>query len=102
MNKNKFILITLILYSVLVCAQKSTSRVPITTSISQNGIYSLESTSYDIEFPNLRGQTIVYENDNELYKINRSFDLYDSEKYSLAISNDGKTVIYITNDIFIV
>lgn len=100
MNKFKSLLILLMLCNLHAYSQKSTSRVPISTTISQNGIYSIKSISYDDEFPNLKGQSVVYKNDNELYKINRSFDLNDEEKYSLAISNDGKTVIYLTNDLF--
>lgn len=100
MNKIKSILILFMFCSFYAYSQKSTSRIPISTTKSQNGIYSLKSISYDTEFPNLRGQSIVYENGNELYKINRSFDLYDSEKYTLTISNDGKTIIYLINEIF--
>ena len=99
MNKIKSILILLILCNFYGYSQKSTSRVPISTTVSQNGIYSIKSISYDTEFPNLRGQSIIYKNDNELYKIDRAFDLYDSEKYTLGISNDGRTVIYLMNDI---
>ncbi|MGS2727914.1 DUF6794 domain-containing protein [Psychroserpens sp. BH13MA-6] len=100
MCKIKFLLFVLLTFNFNAYSQKSTSRVPISTIISQNEIYSIKSISYDTDFPNLKGQSIVYENDKELYQINRSFDLYDSEKYSLAISNDGRTVIYLTNDLF--
>ena len=100
MNKIKFLLVILLTLNLNAYSQKSTSRVPISTISSQNKIYSIKSISYDTDFPNLKGQSIVYENDKELYRINRSFDLYDSEKYSLAISNDGRTIIYLTNDLF--
>ena len=89
MNKIKFLLVILLTLNLNAYSQKSTSRVPISTISSQNKIYSIKSISYDTDFPNLKGQSIIYENDKELYRINRSFDLYDSEKYSLAISNDG-------------
>lgn len=100
MNKIKFLLVILLTLNLNSYSQKSTSRVPISTISSQNKFYSIKSISYDTDFPNLKGQSIVYENDKKLYRINRSFDLYDSEKYSLTISNDGRTVIYLTNDLF--
>lgn len=100
MNKFKTFLILFLVGNYYSYSQKSTGNVPISITKSQNGIYSIKSISYDTEFPNLRGQAIVYENENEIYKINRSFDLYNSELYTLAIANDGKTVIYLVDDVF--
>lgn len=100
MSKFISILILSVFCSYYAYPQKSTSKVPITVTQSQNNIYSIKSISYDTEYPNLRGKSIIYENGRELYRINRSFDLYDTENYTLAISNDGKTVIYLINDIF--
>lgn len=98
MNKYTSTLLLFIFCLFQAYSQKSTSRVPISVTKSQNGIYSIKSISYDTEFPNLKGQSIVYENNTELYRINRSFDFYTSEKYTVALSNDGKTVIYLVND----
>lgn len=100
MHKYTSILLLFIFCHFKTYAQKSTSSVPISITKSENGLYSIKSTSYDTKLPNLRGESIIYKNDLEIYRINRSFDLYNFEKYTLALSNDGKTVVYLTNDIY--
>lgn len=85
--------------------QMSTEIVPISETYSSNGKFKLLSISYDDEFPNLKGESFVsytqeYDrlgNSQKFYKINRSFDIYDGNPFFVAISNDGRKVIYLTN-----
>lgn len=99
MNK-LFNLFFLLFITFNVYSQWATDKMPISITTSQNGIYSIKSISYDYEYPTLRGISIVYKNNVELYRINRSFDLIDTVKFTLAISNDGRTVVYLINKIF--
>ena len=87
----------LLLLSIPVFSQSSTSRVPITEVFSSNGKFSVKSYSYDNEFPTTRGRSIVYNGDKVMYEINRSFDVYTFEPYFLTISNDGSTIAYLAN-----
>ena len=78
---------------------------PISETYSSNGIYKLKSISYDDFIPNLKGESIVFFNrerdslrqNKVYYKLNRSFDLDESFPFFLAISNDGRKIIYFTN-----
>ncbi len=74
--------------------------VPFSETFSYNGEFKLVSKSYDDSFPNLKGESFVYykANPKEIYKINRSFDLYDGYPFFCAISNDGRKIIYIHNE----
>jgi hypothetical protein len=86
----------------------STEVVPISETFSSNGEYKLLSISYDDEFPNLKGESLVtytQEYDSigvkkKFYKINRSFDVYEGNPFFVAISNDGRKIIYLTNYIY--
>lgn len=86
----------------------STEVVPISQTYSSNGEFKLLSISYDDEFPNLRGESFVtytQEYDSigirkKFYKINRSFDVYEGNPFFVAISNDGRKIIYLTNYIY--
>jgi hypothetical protein len=81
-------------------AQKSMQKAPVSITYAQNGVYSVKSFSYDQDFPTLKGKSIVYKTGKEMYTIDRSFDLYNSEKYSLVISNNGAIIAYFTNDVY--
>ena len=81
-------------------AQMSTEMAPISETFSSNARFMVRSFSYDDTFPNLKGESFVYENDEngnkkEMYRIPRSFDLYDGYPYFLAVSNDGKKITQI-------
>lgn len=86
----------------------STEVVPISETYSSNGEYKLLSISYDDEFPNLKGESFVtytQEYDSigvrkKFYKINRSFDVYEGNPFFVAISNDGRKIIYLTNYLY--
>lgn len=86
----------------------STEVVPISETYSSNGKFKLLSISYDDEFPNLKGESLVsytQEYDSigirkKFYKINRSFDIYEGNPFFVAISNDGRKVIYLSNYIY--
>jgi len=86
----------------------STEVVPISETYSSNGEFKLLSISYDEEFPNLKGESFVtytQEYDSigikkKFYKINRSFDVYEGNPFFVAISNDGRKIIYLTNYIY--
>jgi hypothetical protein len=101
--KTKFLIFLFIALSSKVFPQNSTDRVPISETYSFNGKFKLESVSYDDEFPNLKGKSVVSFTDKtsanaelkKYYDINRSFDLFESYPYFLAISNDGRKIIYI-------
>lgn len=86
----------------------STEIVPISETYSSNGKFKLLSISYDDEFPNLKGESFVtytQEYDSigirkKFYKLNRSFDAYEGNPFFVAISNDGRKIIYLTNYIY--
>ncbi|RXM52371.1 DUF6794 domain-containing protein [Chryseobacterium sp. CH25] len=86
-------------------SQSSTESVPISYTNSPNSKFNLKSISYDETFPTLRGESIItYNHEYEslgvrktYYKINRSFDLYNDYPFFLAISNDGRKIVYIKN-----
>ena len=86
-------------------AQMATSIVPISETYSSNGKFKLKSVSYDNDFPTMIGESEVFENNHGengklLYKINRSFDLYKNHPYFLAVSNDGRKLIYIIDQTY--
>jgi hypothetical protein len=89
-------------------SQISTSRIPISYTNSSNSEFVLKSISYDDEFPNLKGESFVFYKEETdslgsqklFYKINRSFDIYDEYPYFAAISNDGRKIIYIKNQVY--
>ncbi|HAY3552825.1 hypothetical protein KRE47_07910 [Elizabethkingia meningoseptica] len=70
--------------------------------------FKLTSLSYDKEVPNLKGESFVnyadeHASDGKLksfYKINRSFDLFYDAPFFVAISNDGRKIIYITDNVY--
>lgn len=86
-------------------SQISTERVPISETYSSNGEFKLKSISYDDEFPNLKGNSVVTGKENDYdfdykvksYEVHRSFDIYEGYPYFVAISNDGRKIIYIKN-----
>ncbi|MEZ0004831.1 hypothetical protein ABH942_000174 [Flavobacterium sp. 28YEA47A] len=102
MKKNYLIIAMLSLQS-LHC-QISGGLASSSETFSSNGIYKLKSFSYDDMVPNLKGESFVVYNDKgerkNFYKINRSFDLWDSEPFFVAISNDGRKIIYIKNKVY--
>lgn len=97
------------LLSINAChSQISTSIVPISETYSSNYKFELKSISYDYDFPNLKGESFVYYSDETdslgqkkiFYKIKRSFDIYDGHQFFVAVSNDGRKIIYIKNEIY--
>ena len=97
------------LLSFVVCnigyGQISSQRVPISETYSYNGKFKLKSISFDEEFPNTKGESHVsytkkHESYKVVYKVNRSFDLYDDYPFFVAISNDGKKIIYIKDQVY--
>ncbi|WP_312764012.1 DUF6794 domain-containing protein [Epilithonimonas sp.] len=108
MKKFYFYLVCLIFLSNNLFSQISTEVVPISETYSSNGEYKLLSISYDDEFPNLKGESFVtytQEYDSigvrkNFYKINRSFDVYEGHPFFVAISNDGRKIIYLTNYLY--
>jgi hypothetical protein len=89
--------------------QISTGKVPISETNSYNGHFILKSISFDDEFPNTRGVSEVlytrkYESfgvKKKFYTIDRSFDLCDVCPFFVAISNDGKKIIYIIDNVYL-
>ena len=108
MKKFYFYLVCLIFLSNNLFSQMSTEVVPISETYSSNGEYKLLSISYDDEFPNLKGESFVtytQEYDSigvrkKFYKINRSFDAYEGNPFFVAISNDGRKIVYLTNYLY--
>ncbi|MHA4893704.1 DUF6794 domain-containing protein [Pedobacter sp. PWIIR3] len=74
-------------------------HLPITVTHSENGKFSIKSVSYNWGRYNPKGLSTVYKGSKVLYKIDRSFHLFerngDIENAFLAISNDGSTVAYL-------
>lgn len=105
--KKIYLLSTLLILNISF-SQISSEQVSISETFSSNGEFKLKSISYDDEFPNLKGESFVtYNNEYEksgirkfFYKINRSFDLWEDSPYFVAISNDGRKILYIKNDIY--
>ena len=108
MKKFYFYHVCLIFLSNNLFSQMSTEVVPISETYSSNGKYKLLSISYDDEFPNLKGESFVtytqkYDSigvRKKFYKINRSFDVYEGNPFFVAISNDGRKIIYLTNYLY--
>lgn len=106
--KKFYFYLVLIFLSNNLFSQMSTEVVPISETYSSNGEYKLLSISYDDEFPNLKGESFVtytQEYDSigvrkKFYKINRSFDVYEGNPFFVAISNDGRKIIYLTNYLY--
>ncbi|AQX09187.1 DUF6794 domain-containing protein [Elizabethkingia ursingii] len=104
----KIYLIITFLFLQFLYSQSSAESVAISETLSSNGKFKLKSFSYDNEFPNLKGESFVtytdeYDNNGKLknfYRINRSFDLWGSGPFFVAISNDGKKVIYIKDEVY--
>ena len=105
--KKIFLLIHLITLNISF-SQISTSIIPISETYSSNRRFELKSISYDDEFPNLKGESVVYYTEETdslgakkiFYKVNRSFDIYDGHPFFLAISNDGRKIVYIKNEVY--
>ena len=76
---------------------KSQTYNPISISkiFSENEKYHIETTPFDDFYPSLRGKSLVFKNNKLKYKINRSFPMLWVGQTFLAVSNDGKYVIYI-------
>lgn len=108
MKKFYIYLVCLIFFTNNLFSQISTEVVPISETYSSNGEYKLLSISYDNEFPNLKGESfITYTQEYDsigvrknFYKINRSFDVYEGHPFFVAISNDGRKIIYLTNYLY--
>ena len=100
MNRKLPTLSVLSFFYSLAFSQFSMTAAPISVTFSQNGMYSVKSISDDDEFPTHRGQSVVYKNGKEIYKINRAFDLCPPSPYTLVISNDGTTVAYFKDYVF--
>lgn len=108
MNNANFLFLILIGIPKMIFGQISTEMVPISETYSSNGKFKLQSISYDQKFPNLKGQSFVtytqkYESPGvrkKFYEINRSFDVYDNYPFFVAISNDGRKIIYIKDKIY--
>lgn len=105
--KKIYLLLTLLILNISY-SQISSEQVSISETFSSNAKFKLKSISYDNEFPNLKGESFVTYNDEYdsigvrkfFYKINRSFDLWEDSPYFVAISNDGRKILYIKNDIY--
>ncbi|MDQ7961785.1 DUF6794 domain-containing protein [Flavobacterium lindanitolerans] len=103
--KKKYLIIALLSLQSLHC-QISVGFASSSETFSSNGTYKLKSFSYDNEMPNLKGESFVSYTDEDdgktknLYKINRSFDLWDGEPFFVAISNDGRKIIYIKDRVY--
>lgn len=93
----KAILLLLVSFPILLFAQFSSERVSISETFSANGKFKLRSTSYDNEYPNLFGESVVESTNTKktYYKLNRSFDLVDGDAFFLALSNDGRKILYL-------
>ena len=108
MNNAKLLLLVLIGIPKIIYGQISTEKVPISETYSSNGKFKLQSISYDQRFPNLKGQSFVtytqkYESTGvrkKFYEIDRSFDVYDDYPFFVAISNDGRKIIYIKDKVY--
>ena len=107
MKKKHLILFLVLLFNNLY-SQISTEVVPISETYSSNGKFKLLSISYDNEFPNLRGESFVFYTQKydsigvrkKFYTVNRSFDIYEGNPFFVAISNDGRKIMYITNYVY--
>ncbi|HSD14620.1 MAG TPA: hypothetical protein VLB74_08225, partial [Flavobacterium sp.] len=105
--KKIYLLLTLLILNISF-SQHSSEHVSISETFSSNGEFILKSISYDDEFPNLKGESFVTFNKEydslgvrkKFYKINRSFDLWEGSSYFVAISNDGRKILYIKNDVY--
>ncbi|TPD67181.1 DUF6794 domain-containing protein [Flavobacterium microcysteis] len=96
--KKKYLIIALLSLQSLHCQIPLGLGTSSSETLSSNWKYKLTSFSYDNEIANLKGESFVSYNNfksGEIYKINRSFDLWEGEPLFVAISNDGRKIIYI-------
>lgn len=106
--KQLYLFFVLIFFLNNLYSQISTGIVPISKTYSSNKKFELLSISYDHKFPNLKGESFVnftnkYDSigkKKKIYKVDRSFDLYERHPFFAAISNDGRKIIYLTNYVY--
>src|SRR5690554_1889006 len=97
MIRKTLVVCLFICFSTGICQniQQLPSQLPFSKTFSENGEYLIKSYAYYTELPTLKGKSVIYHKEEELYMINRNFDLMYSG--IIILSNDGKTVMYLTN-----
>lgn len=97
MIRKTLVVCLFICFSTGICQniQQLPSQLPFSKTFSENGEYLIESYAYYTESPTLKGKSVIYHKEEELYMINRNFDLMYSG--IIILSNDGKTVMHLTN-----
>lgn len=94
--KSSFAILFAILMYFAGYTQYSSSIAYISKSYSYNKKYHVHSYPFDNMFPTIRGVSYIKDSLGIIYKIDRSFDLDPDSYVQMAISNDGKKIIYIT------
>ncbi len=90
----KITAVLFLIFSSFCFCQEHMMELPVSEAVSENGKYSFISYGYHDDYLTQKGKTYVYHNRKEIYTIDRNLDLRGG--YSI-ISNDGKTITYITN-----
>lgn len=87
----------LLVGSTIATAQDSFYSIPVSETVSENGIYSIKSIAFNNTPGNIDGVSYVYKGDQLLYQVPRSFDILLDNSTRRVISNDGKIVLYYNN-----
>lgn len=87
----------LLVGSTITAAQDSFYSIPVSETVSENGVYSIKSIAFNNMPGNIDGVSYVYKGDQLLYQVPRSFDILLDNSTRRVLSNDGKIVLYYNN-----
>ncbi|WP_397298952.1 DUF6794 domain-containing protein [Nonlabens ulvanivorans] len=96
-NYKYIVLMLLLLGTSIATAQDGLNSIPVSETFSENGSYKIKSIAFDNTPGNIDGVSYVYDGDQLMYQIPRSFDMLLDNSTRIVLSNDGKIVVYYHN-----
>ncbi|MGJ8685100.1 MAG: DUF6794 domain-containing protein [Nonlabens sp.] len=90
-------LVLLLVGTTIATAQDGFNSIPVSETQSENGAYRIKSIAFNNTPGNIDGVSYVYQGEQLLYQIPRSFDILLDNSTRTVISNDGTIVIYYNN-----
>lgn len=80
----------LLLGTSIATAQDGLNSIPVSETFSENGSYKIKSIAFNNTPGNIDGISYVYNGDQLMYQIPRSFDMLLDNSTRTVMSNDGK------------